>query len=80
MVNQIVPREELEAFTLKMAEKIATKPSMGLKLAKQSVNQAVDAQGFWPASRRPCRSSSSPTPTTSSASASAWIPRGSREQ
>jgi enoyl-CoA hydratase len=49
MVNQVVPREELEGFTLRMAEKIATKPSMGLKLAKQSVNQAVDAQGFWPA-------------------------------
>ena len=49
MVNQVVPRDELESFTLKMAEKIATKPSMGLKLAKQSVNQAVDAQGFWPA-------------------------------
>ncbi len=49
MVNQVVPRDELEGFTLQMAEKIATKPSMGLKLAKQSVNQAVDAQGFWPA-------------------------------
>jgi enoyl-CoA hydratase len=49
MVNQVVPRSELEPFTLRMAEKIASKPSLGLKLAKQSVNQAVDAQGFWPA-------------------------------
>lgn len=49
MVNHVVPRADLEGFTLRMAEKIATKPSMGLKLAKQSVNQAVDAQGFWPA-------------------------------
>lgn len=49
MVNQVVPGAELEAFTLGLAEKIASKPSLGLKLAKQSVNQAVDAQGFWPA-------------------------------
>ena len=46
MVNRVVPREELEAVTLALAAKIASKPSMGLKLAKQSVNQAVDAQGF----------------------------------
>jgi enoyl-CoA hydratase len=49
MVNRVVPGAELEGFTLRLAEKIATKPSLGLKLAKQSVNQAVDAQGFWPA-------------------------------
>ncbi|CAN5481683.1 enoyl-CoA hydratase [soil metagenome] len=46
MVNRVVPLADLEAVTMAMAEKIATKPSMGLKLAKQSVNQAVDAQGF----------------------------------
>ena len=46
MVNRVAPRDDLEAVTMAMAEKIATKPSMGLKLAKQSVNQAVDAQGF----------------------------------
>lgn len=46
MVNRVVPRADLEAFTLELAEKIASKPTMGLKLAKQSVNQAVDAQGF----------------------------------
>ncbi len=45
MVNRVVPREELEAFTLAMAEKIATKPSFALKLAKLSVNQALEAQG-----------------------------------
>jgi enoyl-CoA hydratase len=47
MVNQIVPRAELSATTLAMAEKIAKKPPMGLKLAKMSVNQAQDAMGFW---------------------------------
>ena len=32
-----------------MAERIASRLSMGLRLAKQSVNQALDAQGFWTA-------------------------------
>jgi len=49
MVNHVVPRAELEKFTLEMAQRIASRPSMGLKLAKQSVNQAQDAQGFWTA-------------------------------
>jgi enoyl-CoA hydratase len=46
MVNQVVAREQLEEFTLAMAEKIATKPSFALKLAKLAVNQAQDAQGL----------------------------------
>jgi len=46
MVNRVVPREDLEAETLALAEKIAARPSMGLKLAKMSVNQSVDAMGF----------------------------------
>ena len=49
MVNQVVKREELESCTLAMAEKIAKRPSMGLKLAKMSVNQSLDAQGMWSA-------------------------------
>ena len=49
MVNRVVPRSELEAETLSLAEKIASRPSIGLKLAKQSVNQAQDAQGLWTA-------------------------------
>jgi len=49
MVNHVVPRPELEKFTLELAQRIASRPSMGLKLAKQSVNQAQDAQGFWTA-------------------------------
>lgn len=49
MVNQIVPREALEAFTLDMAEKIAQRPTVGLKFAKLSVNQSLDAQGMWTA-------------------------------
>ncbi|MCH9671853.1 MAG: enoyl-CoA hydratase, partial [Gammaproteobacteria bacterium] len=49
MVNHVVPRAELEDFTLSLATRIAERPSMGLRLAKQSVNQAQDAQGLWTA-------------------------------
>ena len=46
MINHVVPLDELTSFTMTMAKKIARRPSMGLKLAKQSVNQAQDAMGF----------------------------------
>jgi enoyl-CoA hydratase len=49
MVNHVVEREELTEFTMKMAQHIAKQPMMGLKLAKQSVNQMQDTQGLWPA-------------------------------
>ncbi len=49
MVNQVVPRDELEARTLELARTIAARPSFALKLAKLSCNQALDAQGFWTA-------------------------------
>ncbi|GIW14180.1 MAG: enoyl-CoA hydratase [Tepidiforma sp.] len=49
MVNHVVPREELESFTLALAEKIAQKPSFALKLAKEAVNQTLEAQGQWQA-------------------------------
>ena len=49
MVNHVVPRDNLNQFTTDMAEHIAERPSMGLKLAKQSVNQMQDSQGLWPA-------------------------------
>ncbi|MGC1513645.1 MAG: enoyl-CoA hydratase [Acidimicrobiales bacterium] len=51
MINRIVPREELEAHTLELAMRIAEKPSFALKLAKESVNQTLDAQGQWTAFR-----------------------------
>lgn len=47
MVNHVVPNDELMSFTYEMAERIARRPSMGLKLAKASVNQAQDAQGYY---------------------------------
>ena len=49
MVNHVVKPEELTNFTMDMAEEIARRPMMGLKLAKQSVNQAEEAQGLYTA-------------------------------
>ena len=46
MVNHVVPRGELEAFTLDMAERIARRPLIGLRLAKLACNQSQDAQGL----------------------------------
>ncbi len=47
MVNHVVPRERLEDFTLDLAKRIAERPSFGLTLAKQAVNQSLEAQGVW---------------------------------
>ncbi len=49
MVNHVVAPDELDSFTVAMAERIGQRPSFALKLAKQSVNQAQDAQGYWTA-------------------------------
>lgn len=46
MANRVVPREQLEAETLKLAERIADAPPFGLSLIKRSINRMVDAQGF----------------------------------
>ena len=45
MVNQIVPREKLEDAAIEMARKITTKSLFALKLTKEAVNVAEDAQG-----------------------------------
>lgn len=45
MINHVVERERLADFTLELAQKIAKKPSFALKLAKEAVNSAQDAQG-----------------------------------
>lgn len=45
MVNHVVPREDLEAAVLALAERIAARPLFALKLAKEAVNVAQDAQG-----------------------------------
>jgi enoyl-CoA hydratase len=49
MVNQVVPRDELEPATLALAEHIARRPMFGLTLAKQSVNNTLDAMGMYTA-------------------------------
>jgi enoyl-CoA hydratase/carnithine racemase len=45
MVNHVVPLDELESFTLALATRIAARPPFGLRLAKESVNRTLDAQG-----------------------------------
>lgn len=49
MVNQVVPRAELHDATMALARRIARKPSFALKLAKESVNQTLEAMGQWTA-------------------------------
>lgn len=51
MVNRVVPSAELEDQTLALACRIAEKPTFALKLAKESVNEMLDAQGQWAALR-----------------------------
>ena len=51
MVNHVVPRDELHAFTMDLARRIAKKPAFALKLAKESVNQMLEAQGQYTALR-----------------------------
>ena len=51
MVNHVVPADELHDFTLSMAARIAKRPSFALKLAKDSVNQTLEAQGQYTALR-----------------------------
>ena len=46
LVNRVVPREKLEAETMALAQKIATRDSFALKFAKASVNETQNAQGW----------------------------------
>lgn len=45
MVNHVVPRENLNDFTLDLATRIAVNNRFTLKLIKQSINHAQDAMG-----------------------------------
>jgi enoyl-CoA hydratase len=51
MVNHVVPATELRPFVMAMAGRMALRPSFALKLAKESVNQTLEAQGQWTALR-----------------------------
>jgi enoyl-CoA hydratase len=46
MVNHVIPRDELEAFTMDLAERISKAPRLGLALTKRAVNQAEDLMGL----------------------------------
>lgn len=46
MVNQVVPRDELESTVTAIAERIAKMPRFGLALTKKAINQAEDLQGM----------------------------------
>ncbi|WP_020109407.1 enoyl-CoA hydratase [Nocardia sp. 348MFTsu5.1] len=49
MVNKVVPRDELDDETMKLARHIASMPPFGLRQAKRAVNQTLDVQGFYAA-------------------------------
>jgi enoyl-CoA hydratase len=51
MVNRVVPRARLAEETLELAREIAAQPMMGLKTAKESVNQMQNEQGLYAALR-----------------------------
>ena len=46
MVNQVVPRGDLEAVTMQLAGRIAQMPGIALTLAKKAVNFSEDAMGL----------------------------------
>jgi enoyl-CoA hydratase/carnithine racemase len=49
MVNSVVPRDQLDLETTKLATHIASMPPFGLRQAKRAVNQTLDVQGFYAA-------------------------------
>lgn len=51
MVNRVVPAANLDDAAMAMARRIAGKPGFALKLAKESVNQTLEAQGQYTAMR-----------------------------
>ncbi len=46
MVNHVVPLDELGAFTMQLARRVAQTDPWALRLAKRSVNQTMDTMGF----------------------------------
>ncbi len=46
MVNHVVPRAELEEFTLALANRIAEAPPMSMRMLKRSLNRTADMMGF----------------------------------
>jgi len=46
MVNHVVPRAELDEFTLKLANQIALAPPYAIRMLKRSLNRTADLQGY----------------------------------
>jgi enoyl-CoA hydratase len=46
MANHVVPRAELEAFTLRLAQRIAEAPPLAIRMLKRSLNRTADIQGY----------------------------------
>ena len=46
MVNHVVPLDELGAFTMQLAHRVAQTDPWALRLAKRSVNHTMDTMGF----------------------------------
>ncbi|WP_028079118.1 enoyl-CoA hydratase [Solimonas soli] len=46
MINHVVPRAELEDFTMKLAQHIALAPPVAMRMIKRSLNRTADMQGF----------------------------------
>ena len=46
LVNRVVPRDRLEAETMALAQDIAERDPWALMMAKKSVNETMDAQGW----------------------------------
>ena len=46
MVNHVVARDDLEDFTLQLANKIAEAPPVAMHVLKRSLNRTSDIQGF----------------------------------
>ncbi|MEE3751431.1 enoyl-CoA hydratase [Mycobacterium intracellulare] len=46
MVNQVVPRDELDNSVRQLAAHIAQQDAFALRMAKRAVNQTLDLQGF----------------------------------
>jgi enoyl-CoA hydratase len=46
MVNQVVPRADLESATLEMAGRIARVDAFALRMAKRAINRTMDIQGY----------------------------------
>jgi enoyl-CoA hydratase len=49
MVNQVVPRDALDARAVELATRIAQMDPFGLRMAKASVNRTLDTMGQWTA-------------------------------